>query len=155
MSCRSDMLVDKATAEELVRAAAKNAEEKTQLLLSVSKKPELWEGLKEDEVVDLLRAELQRETKGMTKLCHHPLVAEIAHFLHSCHSVPAGLGHGNVGVVLLQLVLCWVAAACCFRQCASPFWAYLHRLSKVELPRMALGQHVFGMHWPAWVLVGV
>ncbi len=68
MSCRSGLPVDKATAQDLVRAAAKDEEEKTQLLLLVSRKPELWEGLLEDEVVGQLRLDLQEESKGMTKL---------------------------------------------------------------------------------------
>ena len=59
------MPVDKRAVQRLVRAAAQHAEEKTQLLLLVGSKPELWDGLEEDEVIDVLRAELQKETTGV------------------------------------------------------------------------------------------
>ena len=48
--------------QRLVRAGAQDSKEKAQLLHLVGVKPNLWDGLEEDEVLDVLRTELAAST---------------------------------------------------------------------------------------------
>jgi hypothetical protein len=57
------MPIDKAAVVRLIRASSEK-EERTQLLRLAGTKPGLWEALEEEDVVDVLRAELQKETLG-------------------------------------------------------------------------------------------
>ena len=58
MHLLSGMPLDKYTVQRLVRGEARDAEEKVKLLRLVAEKPELWDGLEEDEIVGVLRETL-------------------------------------------------------------------------------------------------
>ena len=57
------MPVDKAAVVRLIKAASEG-EEKIQLLRLAGSKPDLWDALEKEDVVDVLRAELQNESSG-------------------------------------------------------------------------------------------